>query len=388
ATVTDKRFRLTTSGWVADVPSATDYYAFGSSLKSAGTYRYGFNGKEKDDEGMGGGQSTYDYGFRIYNPNLGKFLSVDPLTGTYSELTPYQFASNIPISCIDLDGLEAWYTADGKLSGSSGPFSNEYAKSNKLVTYTAVKDNASSPRLVMKPAPNKPTPNYMTTLPLTGAGVKVVSETVKAGAGRKVVSEIAKKAAGSYFSAILSSPLFRGNFVFLMLAGPDAGVGSTPSPEMSLRQITSDKSLYTDEYLAEVEKRISDGTATANERQLLDEISRRKAQKEPRSDIDALRYSLERDNKKPDRVLDCSDIASGYNNVYSGGRVLEITPIKGKLNGMEYGQKVEDFEFHDVYERDGYIYDPMFSDKPVKTEDYLNKYMEMNPNGIKVQTIK
>ena len=42
-------------------------------------YRYGFNGKELDPEGMGGGQSTYDYGFRIYNPALGKFLSVDPL---------------------------------------------------------------------------------------------------------------------------------------------------------------------------------------------------------------------------------------------------------------------------------------------------------------------
>ncbi len=28
---------------------------------------------------MGGGGSTYDYGFRIYNPNIAKFLSVDPL---------------------------------------------------------------------------------------------------------------------------------------------------------------------------------------------------------------------------------------------------------------------------------------------------------------------
>jgi GH24 family phage-related lysozyme (muramidase) len=35
-----------------------------------------------------------------------RFLSVDPLTGKYPELTPYQFASNSPISGIDLDGLE------------------------------------------------------------------------------------------------------------------------------------------------------------------------------------------------------------------------------------------------------------------------------------------
>jgi RHS repeat-associated protein len=74
---------------------------------SVSSYRYGFNGKEKDSEGMGGGGATYDYGFRIYNPQLGKFLSVDPLTSSFPSLTPYQFASNMPIVAIDLDGLEA-----------------------------------------------------------------------------------------------------------------------------------------------------------------------------------------------------------------------------------------------------------------------------------------
>jgi hypothetical protein len=34
------------------------------------------------------------------------FLSVDPITKEYPELTPYQFASNTPIEAIDLDGLE------------------------------------------------------------------------------------------------------------------------------------------------------------------------------------------------------------------------------------------------------------------------------------------
>jgi len=73
-------------------------------------YRYGFNGKEidKGSEGMGGGGSTYDYGFRIYNPSLGKFLSVDPLSSSYPWYTPYQFAGNMPIWAIDLDGLEEY----------------------------------------------------------------------------------------------------------------------------------------------------------------------------------------------------------------------------------------------------------------------------------------
>lgn len=76
---------------------------------SAGTgYRYGFNGKENDNEVKGEG-AQYDYGFRIYDPRLGKFLSVDPLTGNYPWYTPYQFAGNTPIQAIDLDGLEEAY---------------------------------------------------------------------------------------------------------------------------------------------------------------------------------------------------------------------------------------------------------------------------------------
>ncbi len=69
------------------------------------SYRYGFNGKEMDNEVSGTGNS-YDYGFRIYNPRIAKFLSVDPLTRKYPWYTPYQFAGNKPIRFIDLDGLE------------------------------------------------------------------------------------------------------------------------------------------------------------------------------------------------------------------------------------------------------------------------------------------
>lgn len=69
------------------------------------TYRYGFNGMEKDDEVKGGGNHL-DFGARGYDPRLGRFLSVDPLFKQFPELTPYQFASNRPIDGIDIDGLE------------------------------------------------------------------------------------------------------------------------------------------------------------------------------------------------------------------------------------------------------------------------------------------
>jgi RHS repeat-associated protein len=70
-------------------------------------YRYGFNGKENDRSGEWGLGLVQDYGFRLYNPGLSRFLSVDPLREKYPELTTYQFASNTPIMAIDLDGLEA-----------------------------------------------------------------------------------------------------------------------------------------------------------------------------------------------------------------------------------------------------------------------------------------
>jgi len=69
-------------------------------------YRYGFNGKENDNEVKGEG-TEYQYGMRIYDTRIGRFLSVDPVSKKYPELTPYQFASNSPIKYIDLDGLEA-----------------------------------------------------------------------------------------------------------------------------------------------------------------------------------------------------------------------------------------------------------------------------------------
>jgi RHS repeat-associated protein len=116
-TISDKKLQhedAANAGYVdyyeADVITANDYYPFGMQMPgrnyfaNPSNYRYGFNGKEKDKETTS--TTTYDYGFRIYNPCLGKFLSVDPLTKAYPWYTPYQYAGNKPIRYIDRDGLE------------------------------------------------------------------------------------------------------------------------------------------------------------------------------------------------------------------------------------------------------------------------------------------
>ena len=112
----------------------TDLTASGGTLvgntEDVVAYRYGFNGKEKDtfDE------AVYDYGFRIYNPRIAKFLSVDPLTKSYPAWSPYPFAMNSPVDGVDLDGLE--YQAVTDKEGSVTSFlwdpDNAYDKNGAL----------------------------------------------------------------------------------------------------------------------------------------------------------------------------------------------------------------------------------------------------------------
>lgn len=72
---------------------------------STADYRYGFNNTEKDDEVKGEGDS-YDYEKRFYDPRVGRFLSLDPLSKKFPWYSPYQFAGNKPVNSRDLDGEE------------------------------------------------------------------------------------------------------------------------------------------------------------------------------------------------------------------------------------------------------------------------------------------
>jgi RHS repeat-associated protein len=106
----------------ADVLSSTDYYPFGMeepgrNSNSTG-YRFGFNAKEKTDE-VYGSADAYDYGMRFYDPRLGRFMSIDPLAKKYPYYSTYQFAGNMPIKYVDLDGLEPGAAYDQSYTISS-----------------------------------------------------------------------------------------------------------------------------------------------------------------------------------------------------------------------------------------------------------------------------
>jgi RHS repeat-associated protein len=69
---------------------------------------YTFSGKEKDVE------TGYSYfGARYYDSGLSIWLSVDPMSDKYPNLTPYAYCANNPVILVDPDGRD-WYESEDK----------------------------------------------------------------------------------------------------------------------------------------------------------------------------------------------------------------------------------------------------------------------------------
>ncbi|MCD9612228.1 RHS repeat-associated core domain-containing protein, partial [Tenacibaculum maritimum] len=92
-----------------------DYYPFGMLVPNrhgqADSYRYGFQGQEKDDEVKGEGNSI-NYKFRMHDPRVGRFFAVDPLFREYPRNSPYAFSENVVVNAVELEGLEKEFYYD------------------------------------------------------------------------------------------------------------------------------------------------------------------------------------------------------------------------------------------------------------------------------------
>jgi len=93
------------------------YYPFGMNIAglsysdASPENRYKYNGKrcaERSRSDLEGefGLDWYDYGARFYDAVLGRFPCVDPIIEQFPYLTPFNYASNNPITNIDLWGLQ------------------------------------------------------------------------------------------------------------------------------------------------------------------------------------------------------------------------------------------------------------------------------------------
>ncbi|AXT52774.1 RHS repeat-associated core domain-containing protein [Aquimarina sp. BL5] len=83
-----------------------NYYPFGLQHKGyndliVSEHNYGFTGKEEQDElGLG----WIDITARNYNPEIGRWMNIDPLADQFPSLSPYNYALNNPLNFVDFDG--------------------------------------------------------------------------------------------------------------------------------------------------------------------------------------------------------------------------------------------------------------------------------------------
>ncbi len=100
----------------ANVSTSNDYYPYGMLLpgrnSSTSNYRYGYQGKEMDNELKSKTATSYDFGARMYDPRAGRWLSLDPLAWKYADQSPYNFCGNDPVNFVDPDGKETLSTME------------------------------------------------------------------------------------------------------------------------------------------------------------------------------------------------------------------------------------------------------------------------------------
>ena len=83
----------------------TDYYPFGmvSNMQQSGTVnKYLYNGKELQSDLY---LNWYDYGARMYDPQIGRWHSPDPMAELSRRCSPYTYGKDNPIIFIDPDGM-------------------------------------------------------------------------------------------------------------------------------------------------------------------------------------------------------------------------------------------------------------------------------------------
>ena len=126
AVVTDEMtFNISLTTHNPQLTTTIDYYSYGSYL-SGRTYNttennYGYQGKPKDDELKGNGNS-YDFGARLLDTRVGRWLSIDPLENQFPSMSTYNAMVANPINFIDPDG-RATEASLGFYSNSSIPAS-------------------------------------------------------------------------------------------------------------------------------------------------------------------------------------------------------------------------------------------------------------------------
>lgn len=92
---------------------------------------------------MKGSENSYDFGSRMYDSRVGRFLSLDPKESELAQYSPYSSAGNSPISHIDANGENSIIVISGSQSddgtgttriGHAGIVVEQFAKKTRMVS--------------------------------------------------------------------------------------------------------------------------------------------------------------------------------------------------------------------------------------------------------------
>jgi RHS repeat-associated protein len=115
STVSDRRLAMGSGSLVsyyrADEKSYADYDPYGMLLpgRFGGGFadqNFGFQGQLKDDQLHVMEGTSYAFEYRVHDPRVGRFLSIDPLAQKYPYYSCYSFSGNRTIDASEFEGLE------------------------------------------------------------------------------------------------------------------------------------------------------------------------------------------------------------------------------------------------------------------------------------------